>query len=303
MTNRPATAPPPAASSSGTFVAGWRATRDHRHGRHTCAAAAPRSKPAQPGEGGQVHEVDAIGAVERTDAGVDRPRAVGVQPEHGDHRRERRRREHHRDGAAAQRQGAQHHEQQRPQQVPLLFHAEAPQVTQQRWIGGPVRHAAGDLAPVAGVEDRPRQVAAQLGALGRRAGDHRPHRRHHQHHEQRREQPARSAQPELREVGAPAAVALVEEQGGDQVARHDEEHLDADEPAVHPREAGVVADDGDHRERAQAVERRLVGHARRPSTSTDPAGRGRLRTGRDRVHGSLSALDTTIRRAVTPARS
>ena len=47
MTNRPATAPPPAASSSGTFVAGWRATRDHRHGRHTCAAAAPRSKPAQ----------------------------------------------------------------------------------------------------------------------------------------------------------------------------------------------------------------------------------------------------------------
>ena len=63
-------------------------------------------------------------------------------------------------------------------------------------------------------------------------------------------------------VGVAGPVALLEQQRRDQEPGHDEEHLDAEEAAVHPREPGVVEDHGDHRQRAQPVERRLVAHRR-----------------------------------------
>ena len=44
----------------------------------------------------------------------------------------------------------------------------------------------------------------------------------------------------------PVRLFLLEQQRGDQVAGDDEEHLDAEEPAVHPPEAGMVEDDRDH---------------------------------------------------------
>ena len=125
-------------------------------------------------------------------------------------------------------------ERQRPHEVELLLDRQAPQVPQQRRVGGVVRDVADDLAPVAEVGERPRQVAPHAGALGGRPDDERDDGDHGQHHAERRQQPAGPAQPELAEVDAPGRLALLDQQRRDQEAGHDEEHLDADPAAAHP---------------------------------------------------------------------
>ena len=64
---------------------------------------------------------------------------------------------------------------------------------------------------------------------------------------------------------APRAAALLQQQRRDQEPGDDEEDLDPDPPALHPREAGVVQDHRDHRQRPQPVEAGLVAEARLPA--------------------------------------
>ncbi len=61
-----------------------------------------------------------------------------------------------------------------------------------------------------------------------------------------------------------APPPLRQQQGRDEVARQDEEGVNSEEPARRPSGAEVVGDDRRHRERAQAVERRLVADAALP---------------------------------------
>ena len=157
------------------------------------------------------------------------------------------------------------HEDERPDEVELLLDRQAPQVAQQRRIGGVVGHVAEDLAPVAEVEQRPRQVASHVASRRRRADDQRDGGDHQQHHEEGRQQPAGPPQPELSEVDPAVALALLDQQGRDEEAGHDEEDLDADPPAGHPAEAGVVAEHDQHRQGPQAVEARLVPEAAGPA--------------------------------------
>ena len=151
-------------------------------------------------------------------------------------------------------------EHQRPEQVPLLLHGQAPQVAKQGGSAGEVGHMAEDLAPVGHVEDAPRVVAAQLRVLFGRPPQCRPHTHRQQHREQRGQQPAPTASPELTETDPTATIALLDEQAGDEIPGDDEEHLDPEEPPVHPPEPGVVEDDADHGQRANAVQAGLVAH-------------------------------------------
>jgi hypothetical protein len=71
---------------------------------------------------------------------------------------------------------------------------------------------------------------------------------------------AGAAQPELLQPHTTRALALLDQQRGDEEAGHDEEHLDAEESTVHPREPGVIQHHGRDRDRPQPVEPRLVAH-------------------------------------------
>ena len=137
-------------------------------------------------------------------------------------------------------------------------------MAEQRRVAGVVRDVTGDLAPVAGVEERPRIVPAQLGELAVRPGDERPHRDDGEHDEQGGEQTTGAPQPERRQIDGAAAAALLEQQRRDQEPGDDEEHLDPDPPTLHPREPGVVQDHRDNRQRPQPVEAGLVAEPRPP---------------------------------------
>ena len=63
-------------------------------------------------------------------------------------------------------------------------------------------------------------------------------------------------------LDAPAAGPLDEQQRRDQVAREDEEHVDAEEAALRPVGAEVVREHREHRDRTQPVECGLVGEVR-----------------------------------------
>ena len=75
-------------------------------------------------------------------------------------------------------------------------------------------------------------------------------------------------------------MAFLHQQGGDEEARHDEEDLDAEEATGDPSQVHVVEQDRRDRDRAQAVQGRLVselrararrgGHHRSILTNVDP---------------------------------
>jgi len=67
--------------------------------------------------------------------------------------------------------------------------------------------------------------------------------------------------PEPRERHAAALAVLGEQQRGDQVAADHEEHVDAEEAAWHPGDAGVVEEDRGDRHGAQTVD---AGHPAKP---------------------------------------
>ena len=85
-----------------------------------------------------------------------------------------------------------------------------------------------------------------------------PHRDHRQHDPQRGQQAPRPAQPEPPEPDPSRAFPLRQQQVRDQVTGENEEDTDAEQAALRPAEVQVVRDDGEHGERAQAIEARHV---------------------------------------------
>ena len=238
---------------------GRQVRRAERHGRHTNAAATPSSSPLDRVTVDRYRKLVRSTSPNRGPGPVTWIRKVTAMTVDGQPGEQA--------GAAGGGDPAPHQQQerQRPQQVELLLDPEAPQVAQQRRRVGVVGHVAEDLAPVAGVEGGPRQVRAQLRQLRAVATDDRDDRDDDEHHDECRQQPAGAAQPELAELDVAAAGSLLEQQGGDQEPGEDEEHLEADVAAVHPREAGVVRHDDEQPDGAQAVEAGLVAHPRRPA--------------------------------------
>ena len=165
-------------------------------------------------------------------------------------------------GAADRHRG---NEDQRPHEIPLLLDGQRPEMAQQRRVGrGEIRCPAQDLAPVADVENRPRQVPLQCRLLFWRAEQRSPDRHRDEHREHGRQQSPSPAQPELFETDPLLLLALVEQERGDQVAGDDEEHLDSEETARHPPEAAVIEHHCHDADRAEPVEARLVTHPPRP---------------------------------------
>ncbi len=147
----------------------------------------------------------------------------------------------------------------RPHQIELLLDRQRPRVQQRRRLGaqGEVGDAAVDGVPVRDVEDGRDGVAEDVRGLEQRgttamtmpmtvtnrnsAGSSRR---------------ARPAQKRRRRM-VPSRPFL-HQQRRDEEARQDEEGVDAVEAARHRVQPGVEGDDGQHRERADAVEPRDV---------------------------------------------
>ncbi len=242
--------------------------------RPTRASARPGPAPRPPDEGSagaeqqaeragdrrQVHVVGAVDAIEGGGWAAEQRRAArldpqGVDPDHGRCAEDQRA-----DDVPRQPDAHQRNEHERPDQVPLLFDREAPEVAQRRRLAREVRHVAEDLPPVVGVEDRPGDLPTDLRLLFRRSPQHGSDPDRQQHGVERWEQSTGAPLPEVAERHLAVSVALVEQQRRDEEPRHDEEHFDAEEATSHPREAGVVEQHDADRQRSQAVERWLIPH-------------------------------------------
>ena len=156
---------------------------------------------------------------------------------------------------------AQHQQQQqRPHQVELLLDRDRPGVQQRRLRPEviEVALAGNDEAPVGGVAQRRERVAAQRRARrhGGDEGSPGDHRRQQDRH--RRQQPAGPAAPEAQQADPAGLAVLAQQQAGDQEAGKHEEDVDPEQAAGQPADAGVVAHDAQHGQRADPVERRNV---------------------------------------------
>ena len=149
-----------------------------------------------------------------------------------------------------------------PQDVELLLDGEAPRVVQRRRRAErlPVGSRSAELPPVGDVDGRGHHGPAQAEA-GAALDQPRGHEdQDGQQQPQRRQQAAGTAAPE-RGQAEPAAAEVVEDQPGDEEARHREEEVDAQVTTVEV--TGVEGDDGKDRQPAQPVQRRHPRHARR----------------------------------------
>ena len=118
-----------------------------------------------------------------------------------------------------------------------------------------------DQVPVRVVEERTDRVATRVREVAAREDCGEDQRREHDENEGR-QQPPRAPQPEAAQVDAVAGLPFDQQQRCDQVAAEHEEEVDAEEAAGHPVDAGVVDEDADDRERAEAVEPRAVADVR-----------------------------------------
>ena len=146
----------------------------------------------------------------------------------------------------------QRDEQDRPDHVELLLDRQRPQVLQRERGAehvGPVEDVA------EGQPDRSQHVADRRTETGR--GDEQ---RHRAHDAKRRQQPGRPPGVEAAETDVADAMALLEEQPGDQEPAQEEEEVDTEEPALEPSEE-VEGDDGDDGDGSQPVELGAVAHA------------------------------------------
>ena len=151
-----------------------------------------------------------------------------------------------------------------PDQIELLLHAEGPQV-QDRRLGferGEIALPGEGEMPVRHVQEGGQSVGAQpcpLRRLGQRRGVDGDGR---QQEQQRRQQPPGPAGPEPAQVDAPGAMALREQQRGDEQAAEHEEGVDPEAPAGHPGDSGVVEHDGKDGTGPEPVQRRDVAQQR-----------------------------------------
>jgi hypothetical protein len=108
--------------------------------------------------------------------------------------------------------------------------------------------------PVGDVEGRGGDVAGDFGVAQRREQDQREDPDHGQQDRRERQQALRAAGVEAAQGDRPGAVQLTHQQAGDQEARDDEEDVDPDVTACQERHPGVAEEDGDDRDRAQALD-------------------------------------------------
>ena len=225
------------------------------------ACVGPLPAPRMPDEPERDAEQDGerAGVAAEVDAG--RVFAGLVEADHPE-QRSGREREHDGEQCAAGDEAGERGEEQGPEQVELLLDGEGPEVAQLRGAieGLEVGDVADDQVPVGDVSDSGEhfaEVGEQLVAEhgdGVEGGDGK-------HERERGQEAAGTAGPEGAEVHAVAALALADQQGGDQEAADDEEDINAEEAAGEPGFVGVEDDDGEHGEGADAVERGQVGHA------------------------------------------
>ena len=119
---------------------------------------------------------------------------------------------------------------------------------------------ADDQVPVGYVDRRGQHLAKMRDELIAEDDD-RVDRGDGEDQRERRQQAARAADPERAQVDALLPIELRHQQRCDQEPADDEEHIDAEEPGRQPEHPGVVEHHRGHRERADTVECRQVGHA------------------------------------------
>ena len=160
--------------------------------------------------------------------------------------------------------GEDEHEDQRPEQVELLLHRQRPHVLEQRRAPRAleVREVAEDEEPVLDVEQRGDDLAPQLVE---HVGEEQDgvDRHHEEHGEERGEEAAGPPVPEPLQPDPAVLLPVGQQQARDQVAADHEEHVDAEEATRDPPLVGVVQQDGDDRDRAEAIERGDVPETRR----------------------------------------
>ncbi len=148
----------------------------------------------------------------------------------------------------------------RPEQVELLLDRERPELEHRiaRDVGTEVAGRLVDEVPVRDVEERSLERADRVGDLQRRRDRDVHEAGHDQRDERGRQQPAEPPRVEAGEPDAAEPEQIAEQQLGDEVARQDEEDVDAHVTAGEAAVAGVEQHDEVDGDRAQAVEVRAV---------------------------------------------
>ena len=119
---------------------------------------------------------------------------------------------------------------------------------------GEVVDRLGGEVPVGDVEAGADDVPGDFGVAERREEDHRHHADGDEQDRRERQQAFGAAGVEAAQGDRPAAVELPDQQAGDEEAGDDEEDVDPDVAARQERHPGVAEEDGDDRDRAQALD-------------------------------------------------
>ncbi len=166
--------------------------------------------------------------------------------------------------------GHQEEKEEWPHQVELLLDRQRPVVLHRRRREslGEVVGAQTREVDVGQEGRRPGGVGRHLlhagvGQLPRREGERRD-----QHDRGGRQDPASAARVEPEQSDPPGPLGLPHQQGGDEVARQDEEHVDADVATGHGPDPGVIGDDGHHGDRAESLD--VAADHRARSSGDDP---------------------------------
>lgn len=118
---------------------------------------------------------------------------------------------------------------------------------------GEIRDVLDDEPPVAHVQRRRHDVAAQVSQLSP-VEKRDPGNDHRQHDDEGRKQPAGAPNPEVGQAEAPGLAPVLEEQVGDQITAQGEKHPDAEQASLGPSHIEVVDDHGQDRDCPQPVE-------------------------------------------------
>ena len=148
---------------------------------------------------------------------------------------------------------------------------------------GEVVVAREDRPPVRHLEEGGEPVPSQTEPFTGRGDPRRKEADAHQRHQQRRRQAPYAPGPERAQPDVASTSPPIEEQRSDQVPGEDEEQVDAEIAAAEV--AGVMQEDGRHRQAPQPVE---GGHVREPHPAAIGIGLGPghgLRSGRSRSAG------------------
>ena len=165
-----------------------------------------------------------------------------------------RRADHERQPQARTEQPEGHDQERRPDEVELLLDAERPEMAERRRIGR--GEVVGRLQGEAHVPERQRRCGAVLGDTGYLEGREEERSRDHRDRDGRQDGRQDAPQPpriEATEIDPAGLLVLAKQQARDQEPGDHEEDVDAREAAAQARQADVVPEHGEHRDRAQAL--------------------------------------------------